>query len=280
MENIYFCYRCKFNTNKRSTIINHFTKKKLCIKRLTTYFIPNDILFEMSKIPCITNDDNISNNQCKCCLKYFSCNYNLDRHYKKCFEKYKKQNILVKYNLFTYIDIKKYITFFHENISLLYFDKNKKYTSFYEEWDINHIDLLMKKLLYMSSDKYSDLLRKILDNDKNLNIIYDSNELYGYILNNNNIEVISTKYIVDKTMKKIYNIYNQIESDLYENDKLIDKIELNKEHNIIQHKYSLYMNNNIIYDKVKNLILTIYSEKFIEIQKSTIYKLKILDSII
>ena len=122
----------------------------------------------------------------------------------------------------------------------------------------------------MSTDKYSDLLRKILDNDKNLNIIYDSNELYGYILNNNNIEVISTKYIVDTTMKKIYNIYNQIETDLYENDKFVDKIEINKEHNIIQHKYSLYVNNNNIYNKVKNLILTIYSEKFIEIQKSVI----------
>ena len=71
-------------------------------------------------------------------------------------------------------------------------------------------------------------------------------------------------------MKKIYNIYNQIETDLYENDKFIDKIEINKEHNIIQHKYSLYVNNNNIYNKVKNLILTIYSEKFIEIQKSVI----------
>lgn len=272
MKNTYICIRCNFKTDRKSILINHLNKKNKCKKLLNIYFLPNNILYEMSKIPI--SFDNYEH-QCKYCLKDFSCKYNLDRHLKKCICKdIKNQNILIKLKILNYIDIKNYINNFSNLTILKYFDKNKIYGSFYKTWNTNHIDLLTKKLLYITNDKYSDLLRKILENDKNINIIYDHNESYGYIINNNqDIEIINKKIIVNETMKKIYNTYELFKTQLEENDKMIDKMILNKEYETIKEKYNLFMNNYNISDKVENIILNIYSDKFIEIQNSALFEL-------
>ena len=272
MNNIYICIRCNFRTNRKSILINHINKKNKCKKNLNVYFIPNEILDEMSKIPTnlITNDY-----QCKFCLKDYSCNYNLNRHMKMCINKERKHiNILTKYELFTYLDIKKYLHNFYCITVLKYFDKNKIYNSFYKQWNINHIDLLTKKLLFITNDKFSDLLRKILENDKNINIIYDCSESYGYIIDNdNNIKIINKKTIVEETLKKIINIYDIFKINLEENDKIIEKNILEKEYNILKDKYNLFLNNININNQVENIILNIYSDKFIEIQNNALFEL-------
>lgn len=272
MRNTYYCIRCNFQTERKSILLNHLNKKNKCKKLLNIYFIPNNILYEMSKIPYSNNNYEF---QCKYCLKDYSCKYNLERHKKSCSLKDKKnQNILIKLEILNYIDIKKYISHFSELTVLKYFDKNKIYSSFYKQWNINHIDLLTKKLLYITNDKYSDLLRKILENDKNINIIYDHRESYGYIINDNHdIEIITTKNIVNETMKKIYNSYELFKTQLEENDKMIDKLSLNKEYETIKDKYNLFLNNNTISEKVENIILNIYSDKFVEIQNSALFEM-------
>jgi hypothetical protein len=272
MRNTYYCIRCNFQTDRKSILLNHLNKKNKCKKLLNIYFIPNNILYEMSKIPFSNNNYEY---QCKYCLKDYSCKFNLERHKKNCSLKDKKnQNILIKLEILNYLDIKKYILHFSELTVLKYFDKNKIHNSFYKQWNINHIDLLTKKLLYITNDKYSDLLRKILENDKNINIIYDHRESYGYIINDNHdIEIITIKSIVNETMKKIYNTYELFKTQLEENDKMIDKLLLNKEYEIIKDKYNLFINNNTISEKVENIILNIYSDKFVEIQNRTLFEL-------
>ena len=74
-------------------------------------------------------------------------------------------------------------------------------------------------------------------------------------------------------MKKIYNTYELFKTQLEENDKMIDKLLLNKEYEIIKDKYNLFINNNTISEKVENIILNIYSDKFVEIQNSTLFEL-------
>lgn len=270
MTNTYQCIRCSFQTDRKSILINHLNKKNKCKKKLNVYFIPNNIIHEMSNIPI-----NLINNdfQCKYCLKNYSCNYNLNRHLKQCKLKEKKNdNLLNKFHLYNNIEIKKYINNFYNLTILKYFEENKIYNSFYKSWNISHIDLLTKKLLYISNDKYSDLLRKILENDKNINIIYDKNELYGYVINDNkNIEIIEKNKIVNETMKKIVNTFNIFKDQLDDNDKIIDKNLLYKENDIIDDKYNLYLTNNIVSSKVENIILNLYYEKFQEIQNYALY---------
>ena len=72
MKNTYYCMRCNFNTNKKSILLNHLNKKNKCRKNLSIYFVPNDILYEMSNLP--KNLDN-SNFQCSLCMKNYSCKY-------------------------------------------------------------------------------------------------------------------------------------------------------------------------------------------------------------
>ena len=269
MTYTYQCIRCSFKTNRKSIIINHLNKKNKCEKNLNVYFLPNDIIYEMSIIPIELIDNNY---QCKYCLKNFSCNYNLNRHIKNCkFKDKKSDNILKKFNIYNQIDIKKYINNFYNLTILKYFEENKIYNSFYKSWNINHIDLLTKKLLFISNDKYSDLLRKILENDKNINIIYDKNESYGYLINDNNdIELIDKKKIVNETMKKIINTFSIFKNYL-DDDKIIDKFLLIKENDIINDKYNSFLTNNIVSMKVENIILNLYYEKFQEIQNSALY---------
>ena len=106
MTYTYQCIRCSFKTNRKSIIINHLNKKNKCEKNLNVYFLPNDIIYEMSIIPIELIDNNY---QCKYCLKNFSCNYNLNRHIKNYKFKNKKiDKILKKFNIYNQIDIKIY----------------------------------------------------------------------------------------------------------------------------------------------------------------------------
>lgn len=271
MTNTYNCIRCNFQTNRKSILINHLNKKNKCKKNLNIYFIPNYILNEISNIP----NNNDSEFKCNYCLKNFSCKYNLNRHQITCeYKNKKKQNILVKYKLYNELDINKYINDFYNLTILKYFEKNKIYNSFYKPWNLNHIDILTKKLLYITNDKFSDLLIKILTNDKNINIIYDKNESYGYIVNNDhNIEIIYKKRIVDETMKKIMNTFDYFKHKLEENNKIIDRYILNNEYEIIQEKYNSFLSIKNINLKVENIILNIYSDKFFEIQNNALYLL-------
>jgi transcriptional regulator with PAS, ATPase and Fis domain len=269
MTNTYNCIRCSFQTNKKSIIIKHLEKKNKCKKKVGTYFLPNELIYELCLNP-INNEYNEF--QCKNCLKNYISKYNLNRHSKNCNKD--KSNLLVKYKLFTYIDIKKYINDFYNLTILKYFEENKIYNSFKKPWNLSHIDLLTKKLLYISNDKYSDLLRKILENDKNINIIYDKKENYGYFINDKNeIELIHKKNIVNKTIEKILHTFNIFKKDLEENNKIIDVNLLYKEHEIIKDKYNLFLNSDLIREKVETIILNLYNEKFHEIQENALYEL-------
>jgi transcriptional regulator with PAS, ATPase and Fis domain len=273
MTNTYNCIRCSFQTNKKSIMIKHLEKKNKCKKKVGTYFLPDELIYELCLNP-INNEYNEF--QCKNCLKNYISKYNLNRHSKNCNKNCNKNksNLLVKYKLFTYLDIKKYVNDFYNLTILKYFEENKIYNSFKKPWNLSHIDLLTKKLLYISNDKYSDLLRKILENDKNINIIYDKNENYGYIINDiNEIELINKKTIVNKTIEKILHTFTIFKKDLEENNKIIDINLLYKEHEIIKDKYNLFLNSEIIRTKVETIILNLYNEKFHEIQENALYEL-------
>ena len=271
MTNTYNCIRCSFQTNKKSIIIKHLEKKNKCKKNLSIYFLPDDLIYDICLNP-INNE--YTNFQCKNCLKNYVSKYNLNRHSKNCISKDKKNNLLIKYKLFSYLDIKKYLNDFYNLTILKYFEENKIYNSFKKPWNLNHIDLLTKKLLYISNDKYSDLLRKILENDKNINIIYDKNENYGYVINDfNEIELINKKEIVNKTIEKILYTFNIFKKDLEDNNKIININLLYKENEIIKDKYNLFLNSEIIRSKVETIILNLYNEKFYEIQSNALYEL-------
>ena len=272
MSDKYICYRCFYETNRKSVIKQHLSKKNKCTKNINYYFIQNDILEQASLM--IHNDNKFI---CNFCYKYFSNKYNLDRHQEKC-RKNKNNNLYVdifsKYKFQNELSLKDIIYKFSQYSYQNYFKKNIILQSFDKNWCLNHIDLLTKKLLFLSSEKYSDLLIKILENERNINALFDKNETYGYILNSSgHFELISKKIFLDRLLKKLYNILKEFKINLQENDKHIDSLSIKKEDDVIDNKYVYFFRNKELYHRVYQFVFNLYHQKFLEAQNYTLYKL-------
>ena len=79
--------------------------------------------------------------------------------------------------------------------------------SFDKSWDISDIDTVSKKLEILCSDVlYTKLLKKILENKNNLNVIYDKKNNIGFVYKNENEKYIDMDIndIVDTSMKKLH----------------------------------------------------------------------------
>lgn len=270
MDNKYICHRCFYETDRKSVLLQHLSKKNKCIKNINYYFIPNDILKQASLMI-----DNNNKFMCRYCYKNISNKYNLERHQEKCKEKNNNYiDIYSKYKLHNDLSIKEIIqkfcfyslhNYFKKNIIIQYFDK---------PWCLNHIDLLTKKLLFLSAEKYSDLLVKILENDKNINALFDKNENYGYILNNNgHFEIISKKIFLEKLLKKLYFILKEFKITLQESDKHIEINSLKKEDEVIDNKYLYFFRSKELYFRVHHFVFNLYHQKFLESYNYTLYKL-------
>jgi len=271
LNSFYHCYRCNYVTNRKSIMNQHINKKNKCIKNISYYFIPDDIIHASSLIIQNTNND-IKKFNCNKCHKNFTSNYNLNRHLKKCNNNIINKELLNKYKLLNNEHLNEFIKdFCHLSIDQ-YFKTNIFINSFYKNWNITNIDLLSKKLLFISNDKYSDILKKILEDDKNINVLFNKNEEYGYIINNEfKIERIHKNKLVEEIMRKIYKLLKQFKEDLQEKEELVDQILISKENEIIYDKYLLFQKNKDIYNKVQSIILNIYHEKFIQNQNNILY---------
>jgi len=76
----YICYRCGYETNKKSNIMNHYNKKKICKVVLENISI-EDCLLKLNEKELFI---------CQYCNKEFQKKYNLTRHKISCQEKYVK----------------------------------------------------------------------------------------------------------------------------------------------------------------------------------------------
>ena len=272
LNSFYQCFRCNYKTNRKSIIKQHINKKNKCIKNINYYFIPDDIINTCSLL-IQSKNNNHNNFICGNCHKHFSSNYNLQRHYKKCIENNKKnKELLNKYKLSNNEHLNEYIKEICNLSISQYFNKPIFINSFYQNWNTNNIDILSKKLLFISNDKYSDILRKILEDNKNINVLFNKNEEYGYVINNKfEIEIIHKNKLVEETMRKIYKLLKQFKDELKEKDKSFDQVLISKEDEIIYDKYLLFQKSKDIYHKVQTIILNIYHEKFIQNQNTILY---------
>ena len=143
--------------------------------------------------------------------------------------------------------------------------------SFDKSWDISDIDTVGKKLeILCSGILYTKLLKKILENKNNLNVVYDKKNNIGFVYKNDNEKYIDMDIndIVDKSMKKLHENLLEINSCLknHKNDKnhpeyaeyeesCIEKeIKINNKFTDFQDKFSIKKNvvnmiSEILHDK-------------------------------
>ena len=140
--------------------------------------------------------------------------------------------------------------------------------SFDKSWDISDIDTLSKKLEILCSDVvYTKLLKKILENKNNLNVIYDKKNNIGFVYKNENEKYIDMDIndIVDTSMKKLHENLLEINGCVknHKNDKnhpeyaeyCIEKeMKINNKFTEFQDKFSVKKNvvnmiSEILHDK-------------------------------
>jgi hypothetical protein len=228
MNNNYECMRCGYLTDRRSSIEYHISRKNQCKKKLQSFGYNENELKELS---LIRKDDRVKNEvKCEYCDKSYANDYLLKEHIKNYCRK---------------IDFP------------LSFDK---------EWNTDHIDIFVKKILVLSENKYTDLLRKVLENDLNLNVLIDKDIVYIYNFSNKYIK-LDKRDLINMTMKKLFHELIKMKNEVLKTDKVMDVKSILKETIIINDKYEEYVKNEDIQETVASYIIDIYNSR-----KSDAYK--------
>ena len=133
---------------------------------------------------------------------------------------------------------------------------------FDKEWNTDHIDIYLKQLLLLADNKYTDLLKKILENKNNLNVIYDKTTNVGYVYDSTNqYKNMEKNEIINLSMEKLYNQLNKIKDEIVCNNSKILVQKINDEFVIIEKKYNEYVCNKNIHKNVIDCISNIYDTK-------------------
>jgi hypothetical protein len=286
----YKCINCNiFNTKNLKDIIRHSNTKKKCIQSLESLDYSKDQILFLSLLP--TNID-ISKNEldflkdisildnnreeliniiienttkknckhCKYCNKIFENNIYLRKHIiLECFidiinkkNKNIKINIINKdsYNTTNITNIPINIT---QNITL----EIKSPIPFDEDWNIKNLSEDEKIALLHSMKMYTNFLKKILENDENLNVIVDKEIAYVYDNDNEKYIKMNLPEVFDKTMDKINKQLNDINNA---NEEMIkESLNLSKKH--IKEKFDKYKSDNSLKIRVNEILNNIYEEK-------------------
>ena len=249
------CIRCGYTTNKKSSIIGHMNRKKICDRLLESLKYSDEEIYNLSLIR--KKDRENSENKCKYCNKIYCNKYFLEKHIKDyCKEinnDIKKEDIKKEIQQNTYIENQQNI-FITQNITIpIPFDK---------DWNTEHMDLYLKQLLLLAENKYTDLLKKILENKSNLNVILDKKTNIGYVYNSNKeYQNMDKSEIANLSMEKLYNQLNKIKDEVVTNDSKIGVKYINEESLKIEDKYTDYINNKNTQKKVEECISNIYDTK-------------------
>ena len=293
MSTKYICKRCSYSTCKFMDLKRHLNKKTLCEKDnslLTT--ISDDQILLISLLPSdkkdniideedinkLYNSDILWNNRiklfeifneidrtkkCVYCNSTFESMIHLRKHIiTKCFynelinntkrindhtdisSQFIYNNSIVNNNFNIYLDV----------------DKTDKPIPFDDAWDISKINEDVISGIITSKYMYKKLLKEILQNEINLNVIMDKDSKTGLVYKDEINKYIKMKSseIVDNTMEKLK---NQLLSLNEENNTLFDEIK-DFSRIMITKKYIDYVkNNNNIKNNVNNLVNNTYLEK-------------------
>ena len=117
----------------------------------------------------------------------------------------------------------------------------------------------IKQLLLLTDNKYTELLKQILENKNNLNVIMDKNSEVGYVYDSgNNYKNMEKDEIANLSMKKLHTELNKIKDEVINNSKI--HVDIEKEVLTIDNKYQEYVNNKDVQNSVNGHITDIFDQ--------------------
>ena len=198
---------------------------------------------------------------CPICCRIFSRKYNLNRHQQKCSNSKLSQkfeeNIILNNNT-----TNNYNTINNNYNKNLFVNFNLE--PFDNEWDVSKITKFTKHSILLSKIMYSNLLKTILENEKNLNVLIEKDTNTGLVYKNNVDKFITMniKDIIEQSMEKLNKHLNDFYKESVNDDEFVimNKIFENQKINI-DNKYLDFKNNINIQSKVQEFITDIFDKK-------------------
>jgi hypothetical protein len=277
---------------------NHINIKKNCINNIKYFELSNDEIIIMTLIPYINNKQytdfskiknykytyknknllldvllDIEKTNTKIC-KYCSIKFNKIQDLKKhiileCFEKEMEkkfmENDLIKLNNLNYNNTINNLNINSNNIiNNLNINSNNitNLIPFDENWDLSMITELDKLNLIWIQVSYTTLLKNILKNDNNLNVIIDKNKEFGLVYKNNFDKYIKMEVaeIIRNSMDKLHKNLVNINEE-FKNNSFFDKCILEYKNKEINKKYDCYNNDKDTEKIVNDHIYDIFNSK-------------------
>jgi hypothetical protein len=294
--NIFRCRKCGYEKKLFRDIKNHINIQKSCIKDLSCIELTNDQLLIMTLIPFNNNNqklnyDDIKNHkytylnknllfnelskneqnkykECRYCKKSFNKVIDLRNHIIiECFEKemhkeFEKNNIKSCSQNIKNVENMNNLNncnITNNNITNNITINIEKPIPFNDSWNISNISDVDKAQLMISQLIYTNLLKEILKNDLNLNVIIDKNKDFGIVYQDDIQKYIKMEIneIIKSSMEKLNKNLLDINSEL-KNNIYFDKYMLDYKTKEINNKYQCYINNEDTQKKVNDCIVNIF----------------------
>jgi len=137
----------------------------------------------------------------------------------------------------------------------------KPIISFDKDWDISHLDEAVKQSIFLSSYKFTKFIEHILQNDRNLNILFDNENNKGTVYVNDEFKVMDKSNIVDESISKIHSQLTQIYNEIKDNNTFFipgKYLENEKKHT--DDKLDDYKNNDNVRKNVIGCVVNIFEQ--------------------
>lgn len=282
MDNYFECIKCKYKTDLKVNMRKHLNKIKKCKKTFETIPYSDEEIFDLSltRIGLRTIKDN-ETFICEFCNTTYSNSYTLKRHISKfCKEKEETEKLKNIENMKNIENLEKtesdnsekIITNIENQINNTNIQNNINNVNnvnnniniinlpigFEKDWNTEHMNKYLKELIVVSDNKYTSLLYKILNNKKNLNVIFDKEMDQGLIFTENEYKNIEKQEIVNMSMEKLHKELNRMIDDVLNSDEIFCSKSIESHKDLINNKYSEYTKNEVIQKIVQKYIIGIY----------------------
>jgi hypothetical protein len=223
------------------------------------------IYVEPSNITVVKQEE--ESNQCIHCLKILSNKYNLKIHYKTCKLLNNEKETTVNNTITNTNSGHSSIVNSGNNATLSVNSNNININiitpiSFEQNWDVSEIDTSKKTQILVSNIMYTSLLNKILENEKNQNIVIENDTNSGLVYMNEKDKYITMKIddIFEKTMEKLHKQLIEITTEFRNNnDDNFSLDSLNSFLTVANRKIVNYRQNIDIKEGTNNFIKKIFN---------------------
>jgi hypothetical protein len=204
---------------------------------------------------------------CNYCNKIFSKYKDLEYHLFECIyvtnEIEEKNNLSIDNSINAPTNIYTNCNVNNNTININIELPEKGLVSFNDNWNIEHLDINTKTLLFMSTVKYTKTLEYILANDTNKNVLLNEDTNTGIIYKGSEFEEMKIEDIIDKSVLKIYNNLKEMYNEIQENNDMnfiLDPTIINQNLKLTENKFNEYNSNEKTKEVVSQIISSIYNQ--------------------